>query len=257
MSKTFEDFKKTTIEGIIDCSGRNPFCCLHEDCTLQEAIENHLKGVHRIAIVDSNNQLSGIISQWSIVNYLIAGSYEDREWMEMYRSPVSKSLLMNSNVKTVNCCESVMNCFLTMHYYKLSALPILNIDTGKLMGNISASDLKGMNIFQHDSTVFASPVKEFLSHLRRIQNRVETFVCSVHENEDVLTVMKKMRREIVHRVYVVDNNGYLTGVISLTDILRGFVARDLHSSSNYSSFLSQLQPDQRQKMQQLEKQQGF
>ena len=69
-----------------------------------------------------------------------------------------------------------MEAFMEMHANKLSALAVVD-DDGKLCGNLSASDLKGFQLFFANFDDLFKPVSEFLSAVRKMQGRAGNHFC--------------------------------------------------------------------------------
>jgi hypothetical protein len=44
-----------------------------------------LKGIHRIGITDEDGDVVGIVSQWTIANYLATVPTDDKEWIPSLR----------------------------------------------------------------------------------------------------------------------------------------------------------------------------
>jgi len=229
--KTEKEFKNTPISQIVDLSGKNPFHVLHGDESLANAVEYYLKGVHRIAISDHSGDIIGVISQWTIVNYLATVPTEDKEWIPSLREPVSKSCF-SSEVISVNSNENTLDSFMKMHSQNVSALAVLDED-GKLCGNLSASDLKGFHLYLRHFSDLQQPLSQFLATIRKMQGRPGNFVVTVTPDTPVLDLLMKLNEEIIHRVFIVDDNFKLIGVYSLTNLLQKLVV-DTHTISTFA-----------------------
>jgi len=218
-----DGWKNGYIGNIVNFSQRDPFHIMNGDLTLAEAVDYYLKGgVHRIAITDESNEIVGVISQWTVANYLSTVSTEDKEWIPMLGMPIG-----NTNLKTENLISCTKNCsvleaFIKMQAHRLSALAVID-DQGSLCGNISASDLKGFHLYERDANSLFKPVCDFLANVRRLQGRPENYVAEVDNSALILDIFKLMNKEIIHRVYITDNKRKAIGVCSLTDLMKGFV----------------------------------
>lgn len=100
-------------------------------------------------------------------------------------------------------------------------------DGRKLVGTFSATDLRGCHLATLQSWLFASAL-DFTEKISssplytgsgdRANRPREPVTC---RNESSLTeVVEKAVGKHVHRVWVVDDQGLLTGVVSLTDMIR-------------------------------------
>jgi CBS-domain-containing membrane protein len=224
-------FKNTRIADLVDRSGRNPFHILHGEESLSDAVQYYLKGFHRIAISDDNGDIIGVISQWAIANYLATVPTDDKEWIPSLRESVGVSNY-SRDVISVNKNESALNSFLLMHQNQLSSLAILD-DNEVLWGNLSASDLKGFQLFLSDFNDLLQPVSQFVATIRKKQGRPENFVVAVTPDTPVLDVLTRFNDEIIHRAYIVDPQFKLMGVYSLTDLMQNLIV-DTHSIPTYA-----------------------
>jgi len=227
-----DTFKKTRISELVDMSQRDPFKCMNGEESLSDAVEQYLKGIHRIAITDDDGDLLGVVSQWTIANYLDTVPTDEIDWIPTLREPIRNSKF-TSNVECVNWKESTLDCFIKMHNKKLSALAVID-DSGKLVGNLSASDLKGFQLFLKDFNDLLQPLSSFLSIVRKKQGREENFAVGVSQDTSVRDVVGKLNEEIIHRVYIVDNDNKPIGIFSLTDLMQ-IIITDTHKISTFAS----------------------
>ncbi|KAG6555826.1 hypothetical protein Mapa_002466 [Marchantia paleacea] len=116
----------------------------------------------------------------------------------------------------------------------VGGVPVLANGTKKVVGNISASDvsflLTAPEIFQHESPLTTG---KFLAAVRKhLQERKESSpllrpILTCHPNETLKGSIIKLDEAKVHRIYVVDDNEDLIGVITLRDIISTFVEEPL------------------------------
>jgi len=220
-----ESFKKTKVDKLVDMSGLNPFYSLHGEDSLIDAVEQYLKGVQRIAITDDDGDLIGVISQWTIANYLATVSTDDKDCIRTLKYPVGESKY-DHKVNCVNGKETALNSFLKMNELKQTSLAVVD-NEGILVGNLSASDLKGFQLFLHEFNDLLHPVSEFLSIIRKKQGRNEKYAVAVTESTTIYEIMCLFNQEIVHRVYIVDNQYKPIGVFSLTHLMQMLIT-DTH-----------------------------
>jgi len=226
-----ETFRKTLISELVDKSGRSPFQVMHGEESLSDAVQTYLKGIQRIAITDDNGDIIGVISQWTVANYLATVPTEDKDWIPVLREPICRAGYC-SNVISVNGKTNTLQSFLRMHTEKLSSLAIVD-DDGKLIGNLSVSDLKGFQLFLSDFNDLLQPVCEFLSLIRKKQSRPEKFVVAFSPKTLTKEVVARLNDEIVHRAYVVDDDHKPIGVFSLTDLMQNLIV-DTHTLPTFA-----------------------
>jgi CBS domain-containing protein len=239
LKEKMDVFKKTMISELVDTSGRNPFKLINGEESLSEAVDEYLKGVHRIAITDEDGQVTGVISQWTIANYLATVPTDDKEWIPSLRAFVGDSKFTKDLV-TANNSDNTLNCFFKMYKNNLTAIPILN-ENGKLWGNLSASDLRCFHLLSDNFYDLLQPVSQFLACIRKQQGRPENYIVSVSPKTPVKDIVAKFNEDIIHRVYLVDNENNLLGAFSLTDLMKDLIC-DTHTTATYAK-PTQLQSD--------------
>lgn len=232
-SKT-EIFRKTPISQIVDKSGRSPFRVMNGEESLSDAVQYYLKGAHRIAITDDTGDIVGVISQWTVANYLATVPTESKDWIPVLREPVSKAGY-SSNVIRVNGKTNTLQSFLRMHTEKISALAIVD-DDGKLIGNLSVSDLKGFQLFLSDFNDLLAPVSEFLTLIRKKQGRPENFAVVFSPKTLTKDIVAKLNDEIVHRAYIVDDDNKPIGIFSLSDLMQKLIS-DTHTLPTFAKVM--------------------
>jgi CBS domain-containing protein len=226
-----DSFKNARLSDLCDFGGRNPFCLVHGEESLADVVQQYLKGIHRIAITDDTGDVIGIISQWTIANYLATVPTDDKEWIPSLREPVSKA----NYTRDVICCDrnkSALEAFLLMHEKKISCVGITD-ENGVICGVLSASDLKGFQLFLDDFGDLLQSVEEFLKTIRKKQGRSEKFVISISPDTSVKDIVRIFNEEIIHRVFIVDEGSKPIGVFSLSDLLKNLVV-DTHTVSTFA-----------------------
>jgi len=106
--------------------------------------------------------------------------------------------------------EKVVISFSRMLQYELSAVAVVHSFDGKIVGNISASDLKGLtpNHFHK----LDLPVEKMFP------NMVMPITCK--EDDTLHNMLQKIVNNRIHRFYVVDNQNRPLYVVTLSTILR-------------------------------------
>jgi len=120
------------------------------------------------------------------------------------------------DIKKVPKSMPAINAFIQMHKANLSSLAVED-EKGNIVDNLSASDLKGL--LRAKLPQLREPLESFLSTSRGLSGKPREGLVSCDANTSLGDVLKKIDKEDVHRVYVLDAQGKPTGVLSLTDIL--------------------------------------
>jgi CBS domain-containing protein len=177
--------------------------------------------VNRVAITNGQDPplINDIISQTDVVNYMM-GSKECQAFLE---SSVTQLHLDTRKVWTVHSDTPAYEALLLMREKSVSALGIVKGPMGTLVGNISASDLRGFTAAE--LPYLSLPVHRFLKYRKSCcatgQSAVPTpkpIACAPEAT--LRSILEKMQAFHVHRVYVVDTLGAPLSVVAMSDILR-------------------------------------
>eukprot|EP00010_Vexillifera_abyssalis_P005771 CAMPEP_0201552276 /NCGR_PEP_ID=MMETSP0173_2-20130828/14597_1 /ASSEMBLY_ACC=CAM_ASM_000268 /TAXON_ID=218659 /ORGANISM="Vexillifera sp., Strain DIVA3 564/2" /LENGTH=311 /DNA_ID=CAMNT_0047962729 /DNA_START=30 /DNA_END=965 /DNA_ORIENTATION=- len=191
---------------------------LSPETKLEKAVEVLHKGIHRLLVGDY------VVTQTDLVRYLITAHTHNE--IQLDSAQLSKKLseleTLGSSVKTVNASESALSAFAKMGADHLSALGVVNAD-GKLVGNLSASDIRGVTpdlypCLLQDITKFWQTVHtDKWSGLSKHQDLV-----TVTDDTTLDQLLKEFSATRLHHVYLVDNDGKPKRAISLTDVIQLF-----------------------------------
>ena len=118
-----------------------------------------------------------------------------------------------------------ITAFYLMHVHKVSAVAITDAE-GTLVANLSASDIRVSTIRIHkptlqgfDATHFGELVEPCSTYLTKKYGKITPPITCEKKNsfESVVTRLAQNR---IHRMWIVDEKGCPTGVISLTDVMK-------------------------------------
>ncbi|KAL6770139.1 hypothetical protein ACKKBG_A33755 [Auxenochlorella protothecoides x Auxenochlorella symbiontica] len=195
---------------------------------------------HRLGLADSRGRVVGILSQTDVVRWL-AGAL--RDFPALAGASVASLGLGARRVEGVGAETPALDALAAMRAARVSALAVLGED-GALIGNFSVSDLRSI-LAEHFGSL-ALPVGEFLAREHGTEYRgyaaqaegdgprhaflagrparpgadvgQELVTCSASSTLE--SVVAKLVKNGLHRLYVCDNDLRPVGVITLTDILR-------------------------------------
>jgi CBS domain-containing protein len=158
-----------------------------------------------------------IISQSDIVRFLW-DRREDENLVELFGLGVSDAGLLvrrTKNPREVRCVYAgdtkAIDAFAIMHRENVSALGICSRESAALLGNVSASDFRGVT--PENVSALASDVYDFVAGKRK--ELVTCFAASA-----VRDVIERMVTKRVHHVYVCDDASRPIAMITSNDILR-------------------------------------
>lgn len=177
-----------------------------EDMTLGEILEPFSKGVHR-AVVSLKDEKFKIITQTDVIRF----AYAKKDQFPEFAQTVAGLNLGGKpeDLYTLKANETALMGFRKMDMEYYWAVPVVDPDTGALVGTLSASDIRSVapdNINQVKLTV-----KDFLKSFKT--------PIVVQKSDIVEDVVKTMLTNHVHRVWLTDGDNKPVGVVSLTDVI--------------------------------------
>jgi len=198
-------------------SRRNPFHSVSGEDTLLSVAEILAKGVHRVPVVDSKGDVINIISQTSLIAFF---QKNHKELAHVTHKLISELNVGSKPVICVSQNTKAIEAFRLMDNKKISGVAVVD-ETGRFIGNTSASDLK-LFISSPSLELLHQSILTFLNAIRQesIDIKSPTISCSSHDTLEI--VIGKLASTKIHRIFVADDNsGYKpVAVVSITDILR-------------------------------------
>eukprot|EP00299_Pterocystis_sp_00344_P017318 c8679_g1_i1.p2 GENE.c8679_g1_i1~~c8679_g1_i1.p2 ORF type:complete len:319 (-),score=80.09 c8679_g1_i1:1320-2276(-) len=191
-------------------------------------------GIHRLLVKDEGSSDSEhavrIISQSDMLRYVFEHA---EELSTLMSETVEESHMLDPDAPSIAGAKlppatleiSAWEGFQKLFNQRTSALPLVDGE-GRFVAALSVSDLRG--ITSEEISHLHRPVTEFL----QLRHSMTPFTCSLtHSLHQVLEIAV---RNNAHRVWVVDNDGKLLGVVTLADLLSKFAPFDyklLHSKN--------------------------
>mmetsp|Transcript_24448 Transcript_24448/g.34270 ORF Transcript_24448/g.34270 Transcript_24448/m.34270 type:complete len:334 (+) Transcript_24448:57-1058(+) len=209
-----QQLEKESCGEIVDVSGRNPYYPIDENAYLSVAVKMLVdQKAHRLPVVDSRGNLITILTQSHVVRLI----WNHMHKFSVYNKSLAELHLAFKDVYTIGKSKKVIEAFQVIRSKGVSGIAVVN-KHGKLIGNISASDLKqiGSNsdLLHH---LFVS-TKDYLKYFLGVDRIPKPYCVQPSATlEEALGLIIKTR---AHRIYVVDEERHPIGVISLTDILK-------------------------------------
>jgi CBS domain-containing protein len=117
--------------------------------------------------------------------------------------------------------HTALHGFRTCYLDNISGLPVID-SNGKVVANLSASDLRGMSAARVPTINL--PVFEFLETVpRRNQDLKADQIRTISKTATVEQAINLLVKSKLHRLWIVEDEE-LYGVVSMTDILRLFTS---------------------------------
>jgi len=183
--------------------------------SLKGLCEPFARDVHRVLVPqkdDEGKNAYRVLSQSDVVSYIYKNRHEVAGKMSKKLSELG---IQPKPVVSITASTTALEGFKTMSLEKVTALAIT--DNGNLVGTLSASDLRGLTRRRLQKVV--APVKQFLESMHgSIRDPLTTTLDSTLDQALSLIVT-----EGVHRLWIVDAQKEVIGILSLTDIIKLFV----------------------------------
>jgi CBS domain-containing protein len=185
--------------------------------TLATIIETFSNGVHRALVTqkDDSNRHSHyvMLSQSDVVKFL---SQNLTSFKDVSAKTLAQLKIGEKRTETITADIRTFDAFKILGDEYVTGLPIVEKETGRLLANLSASDLRGLNVqklmFLNES------VESFLTAQKGGIRAPITCKSSTPFDQVIQTLVENN----VHRVWLVDDKEKPIGVVTLTDILNVF-----------------------------------
>jgi len=212
---------------------------LSRDCNIYifepfELILNLLKPfgsgkVHRVLVkVKDEQEMRGttyrLLSQTDVVKYLY--NHHKNLDQNLLGKTIDQLGLTKGAIHTISKTETVLDGLRKMHLLgDLSALAVVD-ERRRLVSNFSASDLRGLT--SDKLTRLDLPVIDFLK-LSYGNKPMNTITCTAHT--PFRSIIQSMTENKIHRVWIVDSFGKPEGVVTLSDVIRTFLASPYYTTA--------------------------
>lgn len=216
------DWDSLTLDGLKNLSGDgiesvsiNPLKSLYDAC-----LKMLQSSARRIPLVDvaeddpSKEIVVSVLTQYRILKFVSMNCKETR-FLQQPLAELDIGTMSNfSNIVTANLQNSVVSVIHLLVNNKISAVPIVD-EEGKLINVYEAVDVLSLM----KSGMATDPqltVGEAL--LKRSDDFEGVYTCTL--SDTLFVVLETIRKSRLHRLFVLDNQGALLGVMTLGDILK-------------------------------------
>lgn len=208
------------VEKGVNLSRRNPFLPCTYRAPLRDVMRVFAHGVHRVPVVKSEepNIVINILTQ-SATNAFLAKNPE-LYLGDLAEKTLTELGLIQGEDKIVSVTDDTVaiDAFILMHEQGLSDVAVVN-SRGVFQGCLSASDLKLIKDYKFRSLLL--PVMDFVRAVRQEEGRIfKNFLVHCSPDTSLAEVIRRLAKELVHRVFVVNDAMKPVGVVSITDISR-------------------------------------
>lgn len=169
-------------------------------------------------------EISGILSQIDVIQHLLSAGMLPQE-LQLQTVDQLKLGLRSKDVSVFATLSSKAPAILAlkmMYEQNITAIGVRDHETGKLVGNISASDIEGFVV--NELQYLSQPVLEYVVKSRKAHNLSAQSLVSCTGSSTLQQIMELFAREKVHRIYIVDKSEQFAGVITLSDIFKCLIS---------------------------------
>ncbi|GMJ00101.1 SNF1-related protein kinase regulatory subunit gamma 1 [Hibiscus trionum] len=235
-----EFYKNTKVRDISGSFRWAPFLALQNSNTFLTMLlllsKYKMKSVPVLDLGDG--KIDNIITQSAVIHMLAecTGLHWFESWGSKKLSEIGLPTMSAKEMITVYEDEPVLQAFKLMRKNRIGGIPVIECGGGKAIGNISLRDVQFLltapDIYRDYRSITA---KNFLIAVRNYLEKHEkrspmlSGMITCKRDETVKELIQKLDSEKIHRVYVVDDDGSLEGVITLRDI----ISRLVHEPRGY------------------------
>lgn len=199
--------EEVPVDFIVKLHPKNPFLKFKEGDSLLRAVEAFGNGVHRVAIIDNQNKITGILSQRRMIKFFWENARRFPSLEFLLNSTLQDLKIGSTNPITINGDQPLIEALEKMFNERVSSLAV--IDKNKsLVGNISIVDVKNVSSTKNSHLLF-KPVTNFISYnlsqkgIERGQDQFPIF--HVNNQSSLGRVIAKLVATQSHRLWIVEN----------------------------------------------------
>ncbi|CAL5372993.1 unnamed protein product [Camellia sinensis] len=186
-----------------------------------------------VPVVDpGERKIDNIITQSAVIHMLeeCAGLHWFESWGTKTLSELGLPLVKTSRIIKVYEDETVLQAFKLMRQKGVGGVPVVESGGRKAIGNISIRDVQFLliapEIYKNYRSItaktFLTAVRNYLGEHKEASPLLNgTVTCQ--RNNTIKEVIMMLNAQKIHRIYVVDDEGNLEGVVTLRDIISKLV----------------------------------
>ncbi|XP_010550732.1 PREDICTED: SNF1-related protein kinase regulatory subunit gamma-1 [Tarenaya hassleriana] len=236
-----ELYKNTKVQDISGTFRWAPFLALQkENSFLTMLLLLSKYKMKSIPVVDLGEaKIENIITQSAVIHMLAecAGLHWFENWGTKTLSEVGLPIMSKGHMIKVYDDEPVLQVFKLMRKKRIGGMPVIDRESNKPLGNISLRDvhflLTAPEIYHDNRSItaknFLEAVREYLENHGETSAPMLSGVIACTKNHTLKELILMLDTEKIHRIYVVDEDGNLEGLITLRDI----ISRLVHEPPGY------------------------
>ncbi|RAL42822.1 hypothetical protein DM860_009329 [Cuscuta australis] len=177
-------------------------------------------------------KIDNIITQSSVLHMLeeCAGLHWFESWGSKKLSELGLPVMKAHHIIKINEDEPVLQAFKLMRQKGVGGLPVVESGGSKAIGNISIRDIQFLLIAPEIYKDYRSiTAKNFITAIQRYTGEqakdspLPSGMVTCRRDDSLKEVIAKLDSLKIHRIYTVDDDGNLEGIITLRDIISKLV----------------------------------
>jgi len=169
---------------------------------------------HRVVVCEGKN-LQNYITQSDAVEFI----HKRNLLGPTAKQTVDALQLATKKVVTINDTELVIEAFKKMVTEKVSGVGVVN-DQNKLVGCVTAHDIRAITSTGELLEHLYETYSKYRDIMQTLKVPTKPQIIRANSSTTLEGVVNTIVKEKVHRVFLTDNNDQVSGVISLSDVLR-------------------------------------
>ncbi|KAF8648603.1 hypothetical protein HU200_064647 [Digitaria exilis] len=179
-----------------------------------------------LPVVDiGEGTISNVITQGAVVHMLseCAGLHWFEEWGTKTLSEIGLPIMRLSKIVKVREDEPALKAFRLMRRKGVGGIPVVD-DSGKAVGSIMIKDVKHLLTASEANRDYRTlTAKEFITNARQSSGERQISIITCSRGDSVKEIISKLDAEKRQRIYVINEEGNLDGLITLRDIIAKLV----------------------------------
>ncbi|WVZ67624.1 hypothetical protein U9M48_016676 [Paspalum notatum var. saurae] len=220
-------FNKTKVKDISGSFRWAPFLALQSSDTFLTMLLLLSKyRMKSLPVVDiGEGTISNVITQAAVVHMLAecVGLHWFEEWGTKTLSEIGLPIMRLSKIVKVREDEPALKAFRLMRRKGVGGIPVVD-DSGRAVGSIMIKDVKHLLTASEANRDYRTlTAKEFIANARQSSGERQMSIITCSRGDSVKDIILKLDAEKRQRIYVVNEEGNLDGLITLRDIIAKLV----------------------------------
>jgi CBS-domain-containing membrane protein len=225
------DFNLQSTGQLLEMSQKKAYV-ISNNANMYDGLQQLSKGIPRLLVSDGicnlhqqeneEQSILGMFTQSDIVRFLASNPY----WLALapnaQKTLKELDILKDSSEQVVSVDQSIPanQAFKKIADTNSTGI-VVNDSQGRIVANLSAANIRGIS--RRNFQLLTRPLFEFLQRDRR--RGWWTMPICIRETDTLEKCILQFGATKVHQMYVCDDNGKATNVVTLTDVLRQFVTQ--------------------------------